>query len=55
MADNTKKRPEEFPCATCALRAKAKDNPKSFSARLWRWHTYICPGWKMYQRALNDA
>ncbi len=42
----------EMPCATCGLRARAEQNPKSFMARLWRWHTKICPGWKAYQRAL---
>jgi hypothetical protein len=22
-------------------------------ARLWRWHTKWCPGWKAYQKALK--
>jgi hypothetical protein len=23
-------------------------------ARLWRWHTGWCPGWKKYQKALAE-
>lgn len=42
----------ESKCATCSMRVKAERNPKSFSARLWRWHTTWCPGWKAYQREL---
>lgn len=44
-----------FPCETCALRKKAEDNPKSFMARLWKWHTRWCPGWKAYQAHLNAS
>ena len=43
-----------FPCETCVLRRRAEENPKSFMARLWRWHTKICPGWKAYQRHLAE-
>ncbi len=43
----------EMGCATCALRARAEAKPKSFMARLWRWHTTWCPGWKAYQQALK--
>lgn len=43
---------EQFGCETCPMRQKAKDNPKSFMARLWRWHTSWCPGWKAYQAHL---
>ena len=42
----------EMGCATCALRANAESNPKSFKARLWKFHTKFCPGWKAYQKAL---
>ena len=42
----------EMSCASCEFRAKAEANPKSFLARLWRFHTKFCPGWKAYQRAL---
>ncbi|MBN2470128.1 MAG: hypothetical protein JXN59_05320 [Anaerolineae bacterium] len=48
----TTQKASEMGCATCALRAKADANPKSFMARLWRFHTKFCPGWKAYQRAL---
>jgi len=41
-----------FPCETCPMRQKAEANPKSFMARLWKWHTTWCPGWKAYQKHL---
>jgi hypothetical protein len=44
----------EMGCATCGIRAKAEANPKSFMARLWKWHTGWCPGWKKYQKALAE-
>jgi hypothetical protein len=31
---------------------RAEQNPKTLVARLWRWHTTWCPGWKAYQREL---
>ena len=43
-----------FPCETCPMRQKAEVNPKSFMARLWRWHTRWCPGWKAYQAHLAE-
>lgn len=43
---------EEFPCETCKLRMAAERKPKSFMARLWKWHTTWCPGWKKYQAEL---
>jgi len=39
-------------CETCPMRLKAEAKPKSFLARLWRWHTRWCPGWKAYQAHL---
>lgn len=45
----------ESKCATCSMRFKAEQNPKSLTARLWRWHTTWCPGWKAYQRELAAA
>ncbi|MBN1967402.1 MAG: hypothetical protein JW910_22300 [Anaerolineae bacterium] len=51
MAQNV----SEIKCATCPMRQKAEANPKSFMARLWRWHTGWCPGWKAYQKALAEA
>jgi hypothetical protein len=43
-----------FPCETCAMRRRAEGKPNSFMARLWRWHTKWCPGWKAYQRHLAE-
>jgi hypothetical protein len=43
---------KKFSCETCPMRLKAEANPKSFMARLWRWHTGWCPGWKAYQAYL---
>ena len=41
-----------FACETCTMRKKAEANPKTLMARLWRWHTNWCPGWKTYQAHL---
>jgi hypothetical protein len=41
-----------FACESCTLRQKAEANPKTLMARLWRWHTGWCPGWKAYQAHL---
>lgn len=43
-----------FGCETCPLRKKAEAAPKSFLARLWRWHTRWCAGWKAYQAHLAE-
>jgi hypothetical protein len=43
-----------YACETCPNRLKAEANPKSFMARLWRWHTGWCPGWKAYQAHLAE-
>jgi hypothetical protein len=39
-------------CESCAFRRRAEQRPRSLLARLWRWHTRWCPGWKSYQREL---
>lgn len=53
MSTKSHTTPEKtFSCETCAMRHKAEANPKSFRARLWRWHTTWCPGWKAYQAHL---
>jgi len=39
-------------CETCPIRARAERKPNSLIARLWRWHTTWCPGWKAYQKQL---
>ncbi len=44
----------ESKCQTCPMRARAADKPKSFMARLWRWHTGWCPGWKAYVKELDS-
>lgn len=41
-------------CEDCAFRKKAEARPRSFLGILWRLHTYICPGWKAYQRYLEQ-
>jgi hypothetical protein len=43
-----------FACETCSMRQKAEANPKTLLARLWRWHTGWCPGWKAYQTHLKS-
>jgi hypothetical protein len=43
-----------FACETCTMRKKAEANPKTLMARLWRWHTGWCPGWKAYQTHLAE-
>lgn len=39
-------------CATCGLRTKYDENPRSLLARLWKWHTRWCPGWRGYLASL---
>ena len=41
-------------CHTCNLRARSTEKPKSLTARLWRWHTKWCPGWKAYVKELES-
>jgi hypothetical protein len=42
-------------CEQCRLRAYAERKPDSLLARIWRWHTGWCPGWKAYQKELAAA
>jgi hypothetical protein len=42
----------ESRCANCPLRIRAEKKPNSLLARIWRWHTKWCPGWKAYQAEL---
>ena len=44
----------ESSCHTCGLRARAEGKPGSLMARLWRWHTGWCPGWKAYIKELES-
>jgi hypothetical protein len=48
----TKNADAEPKCATCSFRLRAEAKPKSLIAKLWRWHTSWCPGWKAYQAYL---
>jgi len=41
-------------CEECGLRRRAEARPTSLLARIWRWHTGWCPGWKSYQRWLAN-
>ena len=52
MADKLKMSADDHPCARCGLRSRAEAKPDSIMARLWRWHTTWCPGWKSYQNLL---
>ncbi len=39
-------------CEDCGWRAYSERKPESLLARIWRWHTRWCPGWKKYQAEL---
>lgn len=41
-------------CGDCAFRKRAERNPNSLLAKLWRWHTKWCPGWRSYQKGLAE-
>jgi hypothetical protein len=41
-------------CADCPIRRRAEAKPESLLAKIWRWHTTWCPGWRAYQRALKE-
>jgi hypothetical protein len=41
-------------CAACKGREWSEKNPDRLLSRLWRWHTTWCPGWKAYQRELEE-
>ncbi|MBN1345654.1 MAG: hypothetical protein JXQ73_23380 [Phycisphaerae bacterium] len=45
---------KSYPCQKCPLHAYADRKPNSIIARIWRWHTGWCPGWKGYQKALAE-
>lgn len=45
---------KNFNCENCPLRRRAEAKPDSIIARLWRWHTGWCPGWKAYQAWLQE-
>ena len=39
-------------CAVCGIRKRAEARPRSLFGFLWKIHSYICPGWRSYQRSL---
>lgn len=49
-----KKSSGKFMCAVCPWRKYAERKPQALLARLWRWHTGWCPGWRAYQKSLAD-
>ncbi|MEA3350782.1 MAG: hypothetical protein U9Q82_09195 [Chloroflexota bacterium] len=49
-----KKETQDFKCANCSMRAKSEKKTKSLLARFWSGHNNWCPGWKMYQAALEE-
>ena len=54
MAEQTTQEKKEFKCESCDWRQKYIDNPRSFSGILWKLHSYICPGWRGYQKHLKQ-
>jgi hypothetical protein len=36
------------------MRKRAEKNPHSIIAKIWKWHTGWCPGWKAYQKELGQ-
>gem|GEM_PF-647583 len=42
-------------CASCWFRNYAERKPNSVLARIWRWHTGWCPGWKAYKKELAES
>jgi len=43
---------KKYRCENCGWRRYAEKKPQSFLARLWKWHTGWCPGWRAYQKSL---
>jgi hypothetical protein len=41
-------------CVECPMRLRAEKKPKSIMARIWRWHTGWCPGYRNFQRWLAE-
>jgi len=40
-------------CENCPIRRRAEKKPNSLIAKIWKWHTGWCPGWKAYQKSLD--
>jgi len=43
----------KYHCATCPIRQQAATRPQSIFARIHRWHSGWCAGWKAYQAHLH--
>jgi|MudIll2142460700_1097286.scaffolds.fasta_scaffold1455872_1 hypothetical protein len=43
----------KYQCATCPIRRQAVAKPQSIFARIHRWHSGWCAGWKAYQAHLH--
>jgi hypothetical protein len=41
-------------CENCPIRRRAEKRPNSLIAKIWKWHTGWCPGWKAYQKSLAE-
>ena len=41
-------------CEECWWRRYAERKPQTLLAKIWRWHTGWCPGWKRYQKQLAE-
>jgi hypothetical protein len=41
-------------CENCPFRRLAEKKPNSLIAKIWKWHTGWCPGWKAYQKSLSE-
>jgi len=42
-------------CENCRWRAYSERKPHTLLARIWKWHTKWCPGWRKYQESLREA
>lgn len=42
-------------CESCKMRIRAEEKPHSMISKIWKWHTTWCPGWKRYQKELNNS
>ncbi len=40
-------------CEDCPIRCQAGKKPRSFYARMHRWHKNWWPGWQIYQAELR--
>gem|GEM_PF-358835 len=42
-------------CEKCPLKRYAEKKPNAIISRIWKWHTGWCPGWKAYQKSLQEG